>query len=59
MAHINIFYYFLFCKERTLQHVPHTWFENHVQGPPKSMVCLGVLAHGLKIICNNLLNHVQ
>ena len=28
-----------------------------MQGPHKTMGCLGGLAHGLKIICKDLLNH--
>ena len=30
-----------------------------MQGPPKTMGCLGGLEHGLKTICKALLNHVQ
>ena len=54
MAEI-IFFYFV---RKEHYNLPHTLFQNHVQGPPKTMGCLGDLAHGIKTICNDLLNHV-
>ena len=62
MADIIFYIIFYFVrKERdniSPIHGLKTMCKNHVQGPPKTMGCLGGLAHGLKTICNALLNHV-
>ena len=59
MAYIYYFLLFFIWIGTNIASFPHTWFENHMQGPPTTMGCLGGFAHGLKTICKALLSHVR